>query len=282
MEWSKLKNIILLILVATNLFLLALVGSREWSAARYLSNARSDAIQVLARSGITVDKDILPKDQVLPIGAVTRDREGEAGLLEPLLGPVSEQSLGGGRFLYTGEYGVADLRGRGEFSLALDPDHFSIGGMSYAAHAVETLSLMGFQAVAVSTELLQEDSATTGEPVEVAEVTLVQLWGEAPVLTCTARAVYTGGSLVSVSGTRLSGSPVQTGGMELSAVTGLLGFLERLSDTGDVCSAVTAMTPAYQLTSGLADPAGLDPVWYMETDAGAYILNVATGELRRL
>lgn len=280
MEWSKLKNIILLILVVTNAFLLVLVGSRAWNAARYQANARADAIQVLSRSGITVDKDILPKDVVLPVGSVSRDREGEAQTLAPLLGEVTVQSPGGGRFLYTGSFGVADLRSRGEFSLALDREQFPMVG-SYATHAQETAAKMSFRSRTILTRQLEEPNGTTGQTVEVSEVTLVQLWQETPILTCTAKAVYTEGQLLSLSGTRLTGEPQQVGSVELSVVTGLLRFLEQLSATGDVCSAITSMTPAYQLTAGLSDPATLSPVWYIETDSGAYTLDAATAVLQR-
>ena len=40
MEWSKLKNIILLLLVSVNAFLLILVGVQESRAARYEEDTR--------------------------------------------------------------------------------------------------------------------------------------------------------------------------------------------------------------------------------------------------
>ena len=53
MEWSKLKNIILLLLVSVNAFLLILVGVQESRAARYEEDTRQAAVRVLEQSGIT-------------------------------------------------------------------------------------------------------------------------------------------------------------------------------------------------------------------------------------
>ncbi len=271
MEWSKLKNIILLILLATNVFLLLLVGSQEWNAAQNQSNARADAILVLEKNGIVMDKEALPKDLTLPLFSVARDPEMEIESLTPLLGAVAPPPEDGS--LYTGEKGTADLRGRGEFFIELSADAYPAGA-DLQAHATKMLALMDVEAQAF---LEVEGSLNTRE------VSLAQTVDGIPILSCVVKATYLDGSLSRLDGARLPGSPTPTGSTrELSAVTGLLRFLELLNDTGDVCSTVTVMAPAYQMTSGLADPATLTPVWYFETDSGAYVLDVNTSELKRI
>lgn len=271
MEWSKLKNIILLILLATNGFLLLLVGSREWSAAQNQSNARADAILVLEKNGISMDKDTLPKDLTLPLFSVVRDLDMEVESLTPLLGAVTPPPEDSS--LYTGEKGNADLRGRGEFLISFAPDAYS-AGTDLQAHAAATLARMGIEARA-----FQESGEEAGDR----EVLLAQTVEGVPVLPCVITATYRDGDLTGLGGTRLPGAPTPTGyTRELSAVTGLLRFLELLNDTGDVCSTVTVMTPAYQMTSGLADPVVLTPVWYFETDSGAYALDMNASELKRM
>ena len=59
MEWPKLKNIIILILLLVNGFLLVLVVGREFQVSRYERSAFTQAGQVLAQNGITVDEDLL-------------------------------------------------------------------------------------------------------------------------------------------------------------------------------------------------------------------------------
>lgn len=271
MEWSKLKNIILLILLTTNLFLLLLVGCRTWNTAHYESGARSDALTVLEKNGIEMDKEALPRDALLSTASVSRDREREAELVAPLLGAVTEQALGGGQFLYSGEKGQFYLRSRGEFAAVLEPGAYPLSG-DMADHAREVLSRMGFDG------MVSGVSEAAGE----GTVTLIQLWEGVPVLNCAVRATYRNGSLTAVSGARLSGTPAVTGATKLSSVTGLLRFLELFSDTGDVCSRVTVMRGGYLLSTGPSDPATLTPVWYFETDTGAYCLDILGNQLRKL
>ena len=61
MEWSKLKNIILLLLVSVNAFLLILVGVQESRAARYEEDTRQAAVRVLEQSGITFGPERVPQ-----------------------------------------------------------------------------------------------------------------------------------------------------------------------------------------------------------------------------
>lgn len=271
MEWSKLKNIILIILLCTNLFLLCLVGLRAWNTASYQSAARTDAIQVLAKNGIEMDKEALPRDAALSTASVSRDREEEARLVAPLLGEVTEQALGGGQYLYHGEKGDAYFRSRGEFSVSLAEGAYPLNG-DLAGHAAQTLALMGFEGQVLAAEGSGQDGS----------VTLVQRWEDTPVLSCTAQVTYSGGHLTAITGTRLTGTPTATGSAQLSAVTGLLRFLELFSDTGDVCNRVTLMQEGYLVSTGPSDPAAITPVWYFETDTGAYILDTTTNQLRKI
>lgn len=271
MEWSKLKNIILIILLITNLFLLGLVGLQEWNASRHRIQAREDALKVVERSGIRMKEEALPEDRLLPVATVERDRGEEAKLLTPLLGEVTETALGGGQYFYTGEKGEAYLRNRGDFTVSLPSGAYPLEG-EMREHAVNTLSLMGFQGVVA-------DCVGDGE---AGKVTLVQMWNQVEVHTCQVTALYEGGSLVSITGNRINGTPVSGGGVELSAVTGLLRFLEKFGDTGDVCSEVLAMRAGYQLSASLSDSSVLVPVWYVLTDTGSYLLDMTGNQLRKL
>ena len=54
MEWSKVKNIIILLLLLVNGFLLVLVGMRREETENYQASALAQAVEVLERSGIQV------------------------------------------------------------------------------------------------------------------------------------------------------------------------------------------------------------------------------------
>ena len=48
MEWSKIKNIIILILLAVNVFLLVQTAQQERQSRKYLEESQSGAVEVLS------------------------------------------------------------------------------------------------------------------------------------------------------------------------------------------------------------------------------------------
>lgn len=98
MEWSKIKNIIILILVGLNVFLLALVAVRESKSARYQEEARAGVLSALERSGIQFLPEKVPADMELTPLTVTRSREREQSMAQALLGPwngrIREEACG--------------------------------------------------------------------------------------------------------------------------------------------------------------------------------------------
>ena len=72
MEWSKLKNVILLMLLCVNAILLLLVGSQARVSTRYQEETKEAALSVLEQGGISFLLDELPDDLTLPVVAVTR------------------------------------------------------------------------------------------------------------------------------------------------------------------------------------------------------------------
>ena len=65
MPWSKLKNIILMILLVTNLCLLVLVGGQELQNSRLKSRAREDTIQLIRGRGVQVEENLIPQSMTL-------------------------------------------------------------------------------------------------------------------------------------------------------------------------------------------------------------------------
>ena len=65
MEWSKLKNVILLMLLCVNIILLLLVGSQASQDKRYQAETRQAAQAVLEQGGIDFTLDEFPDDLAL-------------------------------------------------------------------------------------------------------------------------------------------------------------------------------------------------------------------------
>ena len=75
MPWTKLKNIILLILILTNLCLLGLVVSQNLQDSRQHSQTRESTIRFLSDRGVQVDEAVIPQSIDLLVQTVERDLE---------------------------------------------------------------------------------------------------------------------------------------------------------------------------------------------------------------
>ena len=128
MPWSKLKNIILIILAAANLCLLALVAIPTLQSGRLLSRAREDAILLLQSKGVQVDAGAVPQSMELAPQVVKRSLEGEERAAAALLGgPVTAEARGGEVYSYSNDKGSIQFHSDGTCSAQLEPGAAPLG-----------------------------------------------------------------------------------------------------------------------------------------------------------
>lgn len=275
MEWRSLKNLIILILLVVNGFLLVLVASRKEESVRYERSALKQTVQVLEQSGIQADPDAAaPADGLVPM-AVERDLDRELRMAQALLGPgeVRGENQGGGLYLYQGGNGELSVRAGGELSakMADNPNQFITEDLE--RHASGLLKRMG--ADVERTGVTEEDEWT--------RVRFRQVWNGVPVFSCEVEVVYYHNLLYSVQGTLLSakeGTAEQ--GRIMALPTALMRFSEEIAAAGDVCTAIRSMEPGYRGTAqSLSGGVRLSPVWLVTTDTAKYYLDCAAGSLTR-
>lgn len=274
MEWGKLKNIIILILLLVNGFLLVLVAAHREEARQYERTALEQAVQVLENQGIEVDEDNLSPAGKLPPLTVERDLEREAQLAQALLGDGMEtDNRGGGLYLYRGDLGEISLRAGGEFSADLSPNaHWHTDQPE--GHAAALLKKMGVEA-------RQAGADTQGSRTAVR---FQQLWNGAPVFSCEVEFVYEDGLLTAIHGVLLTaGQGTAETGEVLDLPTALIRFLDGVISAGDVCSAIRSMEAGYRATpKPLSGGTRLTAVWFITSDTAGYYLDGATGALTRV
>ena len=274
MEWRRLKNIIILILVMLNGFLLVLVGLRRGEAAQYDRSALEYTVEVLAGRGIVVDPAGLSPAGDLPSLSLERDLETERKLVRALLDEAVEaDNRGGGLYLFQGALGEVSFRAGGGLSVILaDSPAWDAAGPE--DHAAALLNKMGISARQLSTEI--QDGRTS--------VRFRQLWNKVPVFSCEVEFVYENGRLRTVQGTLLTaGQGVEEAGEVLSVPTALMRFLDGVTATGDVCSSIRSMEAGYRVASQpLSGGVRLTAVWLVSSDTADYYLDGATGALTRL
>lgn len=279
MSWSKLKTIILIILAATNLCLAAFVAHRAFLGQYAQVQARENAVAFLQEKGITVEEQIIPGDMELQPQTVVRDRTQEAALAQQILGQeAAEVSLGGGIYRYETQRGSIQFHEDGTFQGQFADGAFPLGEESPEGYAVSFARDMGYEPELLSVE------AEAGTDGTETRVTLGQTWNGVPLFNQRMTLVFAQGQCTAIiQGRRLNGTPAADAGKTpISVPTALVSFYQGLAAMGDVCSRINQIQPGY--TSSVSAGGGASamlPVWWIDTDTGAYLLDTMTGELSR-
>ena len=270
MPWTKLKNIILLVLALANLFLLTMVVSQELQDRQAREQTWQGAVRFLTQQGVQVEERVIPQTMELSPQTVRRDLEGERAAARALLGgEVSMEALGGEVYRYYNDSGSIQFHSYGAFSAQLEPAAFPVEG-SPAQAAQAALSDIGFQG-----ELLEEKEGA---------LVFRQTWAGAPLFNQEVTVTCSEEGLTALeNGHRLVGEPREDPSRRtISVSTALVSFLNGVSALGDVCSRMDAIQPGYAVTPALSGGMTLTPVWRVTTDTGAYQLDTVTGQVTRL
>lgn len=270
MPWSKLKNIILVILIVTNLFLLLLVGGQAIQGERVGVRAREDAIRFLRSRGVEVEDELVPQSIELLPRRVERDLAGEERTAAALLdGPVTAESRGGEVYRYFNEKGSVQFHSDGTFSAQLDPAAFPLGEDRAAGglDLMERVGLMG--------SILEETEE---------ELIFRQTWQGRPLFTQRVTLGCQDGGLASITaGRQLVGAPQEDPSRQtITVATALISFINGVNALGDVCNRIDCIEEGYVTTASLSGPTMLTPVWRITTDTGAYQLDAVTGAVTRV
>jgi hypothetical protein len=270
LEWPKVKNIIILILLLVNAFLLLLVGGQQYHVRLYQRSALTQAAQVLEQNGIQVSQQVLDQaDGTLPAAlSADRDTDAEAALARALLGEDVSCSSQSGVYTYTSSAGSAVFRAGGSFSAELTGGESS--GGDNAGHAIAFL-----QALDLECEFLFLDG-------DGCTVTVRQLLDGVPLYSCQLELEYEDDRLFSLSGTVMAAATAAADSdSSLDLPTALIRFMAAVRDSGDVCSSVTGLRPGYRSAQSFGSVVQLTPVWLVSTNVSDYYLDGITGELTR-
>lgn len=265
MQSSRLKTIVILILLLVNGFLLASLLHRKAQEAAAHQLATEQLIALFAADGVTLDADIIPSEDAPPTFTLTRDPEMDRDLASFFLGNVLVQSdLGGGKHTYVSGAGDAQFRSNGNFAVAVT----SPPSGTPQEIVEEFCDAYGYQLLSLSL------NSGTGSAV------VMQTYKGYPVIRCNVTFSFENNKLQRVTGVHLPESGEESdGGETLSAAGALTRFLESRRETGAVFSAVTDIFPCYELQSTTAVPMSLVPAWYIVTDAANYYVNCSTGNV---
>lgn len=265
MERYRLKNIIILILVLVNAFLLASLFMRRSAEQDAFRRTAQELVELFAADGMALDVYAISRED--PPGGVTlvRDPELEAKAAAFLLGdgPAYDDS-GGGIYQYRSRNGTVLFRSSGAFE--------AVG--TFGAGRGEEFCREFCRKFSYSEPEFHLDGEQSGTAAAVLQ------YGGLAVFNCTAVFTLEGGTVTAASGTLLpqagSAQTAPDGAQPLSAVGALVAFQKMRREQVAVVSAVVGTSPCYELQSA-ATPLSLAPAWQIATDTENYYVNCFTG-----
>lgn len=267
MRWSKIKNIILLLLVMVNVLLLAMVGIQVLRSQWGERETRRQTAAVLEKSGITFLPEEIPGELKLTGVKIELEPGGEEAAQWLLGGETKSQTLGG-RVFYHGPRGSLSVSASGEMEAKLETP-LPLEGDDVGQAGRELLSQLGVQ-------VKETGRIAAGERTQVQ---YIQLWDGVPVSNEEAVLTWGEQGLEELSFRRLSGKqePLAGGGETLTASTALIRFLGALNQEGYVCSQITDLYAGYAASG--SSVVSLTPAWYVETDTWPwkFVIDGSTG-----
>ncbi|MCI9264930.1 MAG: hypothetical protein HFF06_10195 [Oscillospiraceae bacterium] len=265
MRWSKIKNIIILLLILVNGFLLAQVSLRSLRSRQARLETRERTVAILERNDVAFLPQEVPGELELTGRRVTLSPPGEAEAAA-LVGPALGQETLGARTTYRGPLGAVTLSSSGEVEV-LFSDAARPAGSDRAAQGLELLSPLGIQA-----RLSDWEESDDG-----AVFRYIQLWNGVPIPEWSAVLSWGAQGLERLTVRRLAGVEELLPAQEtLDAATALIRLLDELNrGEGYVCSQISDIYPGY-LVSGTGTLT-LTPAWFIETDTWRFAVDGHTG-----
>ena len=264
MDRFRLKNIIILILVLLNGFLVSSLAQRRTAERDAFHRTAEQLAALFQEDGMLLDPGAV--SQAAPLGGVALIRDAaleEQAAAFLLGGTTSSMDQGGGIVHYAGASGEALFRSSGGFD---------------AAGTLAEADVEDFCREFCRTFSYEDpDIRLDGEGGGV--FTVPAVYGRLPVFNCTVTFTVENGILTAVSGTLLpqtGASAPEAEAAPLSPAGALLAFQRMRRESAAVVSTVTDVQPCYELqTSGTA--MSLAPAWRIVTDTEDYYVNAYTG-----
>lgn len=269
MDGSKIKNLIIAILLLVNLFLLAMVLHDRLEETRAQKQALADVSAAYAESGIELYA-ALNWNETLGGCSLSRDLSRESALVKSVIGTSTVEDLGGNILYYRGAKGEARFRGTGEFEVVLTARAVPVSG-SPLDTAKSVLSDMGYRTDA-SLAVIESESDTT-------KVTLSCMFRGDTVYNCKVSFLFAPDYLMMIEGRRPLEWSAEGESAVFSAPTVMMRFLAEIRERGAVCSEVRALELGYSMAASASGEGSLTPYWRIVTDAGQYYVNAMTGKI---
>lgn len=271
MEHSKIKNIIIIILLIVNMFFLALFIIGRIETGKLEKSVKEDVIRILDSYGISMDVSVIPENGDLGSYDVLRDTDSERVIAQSVLGKCETLDLGGNIYQYKSPLGEAVFRGNGEFSITISE------GTPVSDTSIRGLGTYLGQ-LNIPADLKSSEAEYDGESLSL--IRFMALYEGVGIFNCRITMSFSGGNLMSISGRRLTALPSASPSEPMLGVyTALISFLDGVRKSNLICNEINEITSGYSFSASVSGSGRLTPYWCVTTDVGKYYVNALTGDM---
>ena len=266
LQWDKVKNILLVILLLVDGFLAVSIGGRFWTTARQQKDFAEEMTIVLARRGViyNLEHGVAPQNSILPL-EVDRDRTAEENFARALLtGEISAHSTEDGEARFTGDNGsvVWQTDGTVEVTVSGFEDLTDSSARKRKQYARELLKRSGIA--------LRGGTLTARE--NTSDVVLRATVASMPAFDRALTVGFQKDGRISITGKWTFGTPYAATSDEpriYSVADALLDFVAQANGV----TRIDDIRLGYQLVLGSSGRLQFAPHWRIQTDRGVYFVD---------
>ncbi len=274
MQWTRVKNILILLMLVVNALLLAVFLLRQAGENSVRKNSAEDLVTVLKEQGVTILPDSIPDDtRPLFTMEAARDEAFERAVALHLLKDATAEDQGGNIISYTGQNGTAVFRGGGNLELSLTQPFSTDAAGDAQQAAQQLLGRMGFNLSGAQVTCVQTEAGHTLE--------IRQSFDGLPAFNCRLTVLLNEeNAMTSLSGRWTAGAPAQADTQaSKTAAYALLKFVDTMRRAGTPVSSISVMEAGYVATNAAPGLIRLLPVWHIVASGADHYINALTGAL---
>lgn len=262
MQWNRVKHILLLVLLAVDLFLAVNFGWKYFVDYARTQQNLTNIVSLLGEQDITVsDAFSLPEAEHLPALDIDRATYQEELFSQGLLGiNATRTEFSSGIVEYVSPVGAVRWQPNGAVQATLQPMDYT---MPQSASAARTNARAMLQSAGIVADFIWEDATATQ--------TKVSFTTAGMSVFNRSLTVYFGANHVTISGWWTFDTPYTTHSdnqVEMMPIDAIFAFVN-----AQEISRLDQMEAGYLLTQSATARLQLVPVWRMETDAGLFYMD---------
>ncbi len=271
MDWSRVKTIMIALLLGVNIFLLITYIRQDNRYRRDELVTRSDVCSILSAQNIEVDETLIPLDSVTIRPAVLENKGLDAKkIASSILGDVFESETDEGN-VYTGKAGNA-LFSQNSFSLV-----YSAGRDIKDSEEAERLARQLSKRLGLSADFgkLSCEQESGGFSVKIP-----QSFDGMHVFNYDVLAkISEDGNVIAYGKIARGGAITYTEGRVLASSSLMLEFADAIKDSRKETLKITGIEYGYAATISTPNIISLTPVMRLASDTETFYINAETGEI---